>query len=226
MYKADGAEATLLRFFVDGSREGAQLPPERELCLQLKISRGTLRKILDRLEAKGKIWRHIGRGTFVGRRPLEIARNLMEIADATHPLELLEFRLLLEPQIARLAAMRSTQNEIAYLWHCVQKGDAAEDDESYELWDAGLHRAIATATHNSLLVAAFESISQVRGLTSWGRLREMPLLQKSKWLEQHRGFVQAISDRDPDRAEHLARVHVEDVLRMFVAVPTGSRPDR
>ncbi|MCK5444854.1 MAG: winged helix-turn-helix transcriptional regulator, partial [Rhodospirillaceae bacterium] len=44
----------------------SKLPPERQLCEELGISRGELRKALSLLEAEGKIWRHVGRGTFAG----------------------------------------------------------------------------------------------------------------------------------------------------------------
>ena len=49
--------------------ENARLPAERELCDVLGVSRGELRKALALLEAEGEVWRHVGKGTFLGARP-------------------------------------------------------------------------------------------------------------------------------------------------------------
>ncbi|HSM39403.1 MAG TPA: winged helix-turn-helix domain-containing protein, partial [Afifellaceae bacterium] len=47
-----------------------RLPPERELCKHFGVSRSELRKALAVLESEGQIWRHVGRGTFIGSRPV------------------------------------------------------------------------------------------------------------------------------------------------------------
>ena len=54
----------------------SRLPPERELCQQLGVSRGELRKALATLEAEGQLWRHVGKGTFIGARPAESLADL------------------------------------------------------------------------------------------------------------------------------------------------------
>lgn len=214
--KVERAEAELLRM-VESGRFGAtgRLPPERELCAQLGISRSTLRRVLDILEAKGKIWRHVGRGTFAGSRPVEAIRGLVAIGEATSPAELMELRLMIEPQIARLAAIRATRAEIAYMQHCIKKSEAAADSKTYELWDGMLHHSIAKATHNALIVSVFEAANQLRHLTTWGRLRDRIVAPRERmlhWCRQHRAFVDAIANRDAGQAEHLARLHIEDVF--------------
>ncbi len=57
-----------------------RLPPERELCDTLGVSRGDLRKALDVLARDGHIWRHVGKGTFVGSGPVEETIGILEIA--------------------------------------------------------------------------------------------------------------------------------------------------
>src|SRR3982750_4454473 len=47
----------------------SRLPAERDLSVQLDLSRSALREALEVLEAEGKVWRHVGQGTFVGTRP-------------------------------------------------------------------------------------------------------------------------------------------------------------
>ena len=64
--------ADQLRQFVqeNGFNHNDRLPPERALCLQFGVMRGELRKALAELESDGLIWRHVGRGTFIGARPV------------------------------------------------------------------------------------------------------------------------------------------------------------
>lgn len=214
--KHQQVEQVLLEI-VERSRfaDGGRLPPERELCEAIKVSRGTLRKALDALEARGLIWRHVGRGTFAGK--VRTAQtSLIQIADTTSPWELMELRLMIEPQIAKLAAERASQSEITHMRYCLEKGEAADDPDTYELWDGTLHRAVAEAAHNRLVLSVFESVNELRKLTAWGRMREKivsPPGRVEHWRKQHRGFVEAIAERDPRAAEACARLHVEDVLK-------------
>jgi len=82
------------------------------------------------------------------------------------------------------------------------------------LWDAALHNAVAAATHNSLLILTVKSINQLRQMTLWGRLRDRIVADGAQryWSSQHKASVDAIAERDGERAERLARKHVEDVL--------------
>src|SRR5258705_12891776 len=70
----------------------SRLPPERQLTEDLELSRSALREGLEVLEARGRIWRHVGRGTFVGNRPLETPASLSVITSRTSPTEGLEVR--------------------------------------------------------------------------------------------------------------------------------------
>ncbi len=200
---------------------GTRLPPERALSRELGISRGTLRQALERLEARGKLWRHVGQGTFVGARPAGGDARLSVVSQATSPHELMEMRLILEPQIARFAATRATEQEIAHMRHCVRKTGVVTESQAYELWDATLHRAVAQAAHNTLVIAVFDAVNEVRSMTEWGRLRDIVVSSREvqlAWWRQHEEFVEAIANRDATRAEEAAREHVEMVLRQMLDV--------
>src|ERR1019366_3891745 len=152
-----------------------RLPPERQLTEDLGLSRCALREGLDVLEAQGRIWRHVGRGTFVGNRPRHPPAALSVIPSQTSPTEVLEARLLIEPLLARLAALRATDADIVHMEHLLEKSEAAQDPKTWELWDGRLHRMVAEAAHNRLLLSLFDAFNAIRMQKTWGQLRQATL---------------------------------------------------
>ncbi len=174
------------------------------------VSRAALRKALALLEAEGMIWRHIGRGTFIGDRPPDEVPGLSAITRATHPEEVIEVRLLIEPHISQLAARRATAANIDAMARAVRRSRSAADMGEFELWDSAYHRAMAEAAHNQLLFGLFEAINAIRQEEIWGRLREASLTgaRKKTYIAQHSDCLDAIRGRDPDRARTLISDHL------------------
>ncbi len=191
----------------------SRLPPERRLTGDLGLSRSALREGLDVLEAQGRIWRHVGRGTFVGNRPLDPPASLSVITSQTSPTEVLEVRLLIEPMLARLAALRATDADIGHMEHLLERSEAARDPKTWELWDGRLHRMVAEAAHNRLLLSLFDAFNAMRSQKTWGKLRQAALTpeRRETYCRHHRAYVSAIARRDPRRAEELMRRHIEAV---------------
>src|SRR5690606_13071680 len=92
-----------------------KLPPERELAASMGLGRRAIRRAMEVLEAEGLIWRHQGKGTFVGRRPTVPPYLIGEISERTNPLEVMEARLQIEPPLARIAALRASAEDISSL---------------------------------------------------------------------------------------------------------------
>lgn len=190
-----------------------RLPAERALAEEFGVSRSTLRAALGILEAEGKIWRHVGRGTFVGERPSVDAPALSALVNRTHPEEVMEVRLVLEPRIAALAARRATAADIAVMDRCIRKAETATDVATFELWDGAFHRAIASAAHNTLLLALFDAVNAIRQEAIWGRLKEASLTGQRQRLynAQHAACVAAIRDRSASDADRHMVAHLEAV---------------
>ena len=193
--------------------QGSQLPPERELATMLKLSRSALREGLEVLEAEGRIWRHVGQGTFVGNRPTPLPTALTMITSHTSPSEALEARLLIEPLLARMAALRATDAEIEQMQRLLKKSEVAHDAKTWELWDGRLHRAVAEAAHNGLLLSIFDAFNAMRRQAKWSALRQVALTpaRHAAYCAHHRAYVGAIAGRDPAQAEDLMRRHIEAV---------------
>lgn len=193
----------------------SRLPPERILSVQLGISRTVLRKALSVLESENLIWRHVGRGTFVGAQPKADKSAHFMIADFTNPSEIMEVRLVFEPKIAAMAALRATPDDIDQMQNALDKSLVSEDTASFERWDEALHQAMAKSTGNTLLISFFDAINNLRGDKIWGRLKEASLNRERQqmYCSQHRKLLAAINDRDAVKAEQTMREHLEEVQK-------------
>src|SRR5262245_55412438 len=109
----------------------SRLPPERSLAETLGVSRAELRKALNTLEAENQIWRHVGKGTFIGSRPIDTVADVASITRRTNPAEVMRTRLLLEPEVARMAALNATPAHIAEMRTCLQRTRAAQTWRQY-----------------------------------------------------------------------------------------------
>lgn len=190
-----------------------RLPPERELAETLGVSRGDLRKALAVLEDQGELWRHVGKGTFIGARPMGDLSSVVNISDRTNPAEVMRARLVIEPELAREAALHATADDVRALRHCASSARTAETWRQYENWDNRLHRAIAQASRNALLLAVFDTINAVRRAVVWGRLRDdlaRPPADHHSFAD-HDAIVDAIEERNLGAAANRMRLHLQRV---------------
>lgn len=208
--------ALALGVFVPGQR----LPTERELAASLGVSRATIREAASRLVALGYLEVRRGRsgGAFVlsGSGPEAhemISRTLVSGWETFE--RLFDFRGLVEPLIARTAAERRDDRDIARIRAAVAAyGDATGSREASRAADESLHLALAGATHNPYLV---DLSRQIRNDISLGFGAEpfSPAI-RARAVHQHGDLADAVIAGDGDRAAVLAAEHfsiTESVLR-------------
>jgi DNA-binding FadR family transcriptional regulator len=196
----------------------ARLPPERELCLELDLTRGSLRKAMAILESDGQIWRHVGRGTFFGPRPVLNLSDVEYLNDHSRPAEVIEARLAVEPQLAKLAALHGTPSNFAEMRRCIRQCKSAKEWRVYEAWDNNFHQAIAKATCNKLLISLFDTLNIVRRSTVWGQLRSTKLPPRNHAsFAEHDAIYEAVVARDGDLAANLMREHLRTVRKRTYA---------
>jgi GntR family uxuAB operon transcriptional repressor len=188
---------------------GVKLPTERALAERLDVPRTAVRAALGALEREGRITRHVGRGTFVA----DTAGTTTDDGLQTSPAEIMGTRLLVEPEIAALAARHATQADIDHIRHCLARGNAATTFEDFEAWDSAFHRAVAAGARNSLLLRLFDTMNAARDLPVWGSIK-----RRSASPERRRGYeashtqvVEALVERDADAARDHMRAHLVDV---------------
>jgi GntR family transcriptional regulator, uxu operon transcriptional repressor len=205
-----------------GFQHNERLPPEREMALHFGVSRGDLRKALTALETDGLIWRHVGRGTFVGARPVLNLNDVAYLGELASPVQVIAARLAIEPGLARLAAHSGTRADFIAMRTCNERCRNAPDWRSYEAQDNNLHAVIAKATQNKLLVYLFETLNVVRRSTVWGQSRVTigPAPDYCSF-DEHEAICAAIEARDADLAECRMRSHLISVRDRVL--PTLSR---
>jgi DNA-binding FadR family transcriptional regulator len=200
-----------------------RLPPERDLAASLGITRAALRKALAVLESEGQLWRHVGKGTFVGSRPVDTLADIAALVRRTSPAEVMAARLAFEPEAARLAALNATPAHIAELRSAVHRSRQASSWRQYESWDTRFHRSICEATQNGLMLGLMDTLHAVRRAVTWGRLRgsrELPSPDHHSFTE-HDAIVAAIAERDPTRAANAMRTHLRSVERNLLSNMDG-----
>jgi DNA-binding FadR family transcriptional regulator len=215
------SDAARLRAYIEkaGQSGRERLPPEPRLSEELKITRGRLRTILKRLEEEGLIWRHVGRGTFVGPRRVEL--NSPELSEGVSVADMMEARIVLEPGLAAQAAVHAKPSEMRALDRCLADMEKASTYAEWKRLDDKLHRTIAAAAHNTLLLLIYDTMSaQIRAQLEPRQEQvfghESPPVHPGR---QHREVVEAIRAHDPDAASRRMREHLVHVRTALFGRP-------
>jgi GntR family transcriptional regulator, transcriptional repressor for pyruvate dehydrogenase complex len=197
---------------------GDRLPSERELAKQLGVSRTSVRQALASLRSLGLVEVRHGDGAYLVRPAEEVVPRLtieMLHVEADHPM-VWEAREAIEVHAARLAANRRTTADLLAMRSATEDMAAALDaGEEGNDADTALHRAIVNAAHNPLLEQLFSSMTDAVARTSAASLSMAGRPPES--LRAHRAIVEAIGDRDADRAASEMTSHLRGCARAFVA---------
>ena len=195
---------------------GAQLPTERELVRRFTLPRSAVRRTLAQLEAEGAITRHVGRGTFIAMRTSPGASEFaVDSVAHTSPAQLMEARLRIEPALAELIVTHSTPADFERMETCLERAERATTLDEFELWDAALHQALASATHNHFVIRVLDMVTAVRQQAEWGKLKDRIVTpeRRIQYQREHRGIVQALKERDAERARAAILGHLQHARR-------------
>lgn len=220
-----------LRNWITGSglARGDRLPPERALCETLGVSRAELRKALLVLEAEAVLERAVGRGTFLAKTPRAsrggdgIDRTIIALSESTGPVEAMQARLALEPELARRAALHATPKQLRELRGMAQAMREAGSWSSYEHLDSTFHEAIAGASDNALLGALHRILNGVRLAVVWRRLNPAERGPDPGYhsFAEHDAILAALEDRDAAAAAAAMQAHLESTLSMMTRAAEG-----
>lgn len=207
----------LRQLIVSGELEpGDRLPPERTLAESFGVSRNSVREAIRALAEKGVVESRRGAGTFVAQgdenalaeafaEALSLERRRLE--------EVFEFRRMVEPAIAALAAERVTPAMLRELDGLLDRQqELLMTDGPVEDLDASFHRLLAKATGNRIVVDVLDAMHDAVSESRAAHLQTPGRMKKS--LESHRAILVALAENNPLAArtamvEHLQLVEEE-----------------
>ncbi|MGD0453463.1 MAG: FCD domain-containing protein [Solirubrobacteraceae bacterium] len=190
---------------------GTRVPSERDLMKSLGVGRSTVREALNGLALLGLVDIRHGLGVFVAERSPEQEIEISELDKAlmkgvTH--DFIEARLVVEVEVARLAAERRTEADLQQIADTIEllksKAEAPTDEALGPATQFNL--AVADAAHNEVLSGVIGSFVQLM-VERAGELYERDDFRH--WdIEEHSLIYQAIAASDPDLAASRMRDHI------------------
>ncbi|MDD6245344.1 MAG: FadR/GntR family transcriptional regulator [Firmicutes bacterium] len=194
-------------------KPGDKIPSENELAAQLQVSRISVRSALQRLSSLGLVESRQGEGTFVCEfSGAQYANNLIPLVvfERSDMQDLMEFRNILDSEIAALAALRATDTDIALLHQNYQRHMAAEGDVTKCAdYDSEFHCLLAAATHNAL----FHKVYQVFQPVFRKNMHQIvSIMGVSGARVNHAAILAAVEQHDPDAARAAMQTHVQETI--------------
>jgi DNA-binding FadR family transcriptional regulator len=201
---------------------GARLPAERDLAIQLGVSRPSVREALIALEVEGAIEVRTGSGIYVKQAPCARPASAAATEAATEwgPLEVMSARLVVEAEVAALAAQHASKGHIKVMRQALQDmRDQAQAGQVPRDGDEAFHEAIAKACGNSVLLDVVQRFWQARDGRLFERLGayfEHPASWQSA-IGEHQQVLLAIEARDATAAKRAMQKHLRQAHKRYSA---------
>lgn len=198
---------------------GMKLPAERQLAMQLGVSRNSLREALAKLVSEGVLLSRRGGGTFIRwRHDTWSEQNIVQplktlmADDPDYSFDILEARYAIEASTAWHAAMRATPGDKEKIQLCFE-ATLSEDPDIASQADVRFHLAIAEASHNIVLLQTMRGFFDVLQSSVKHSRQRMYLVPPvfSQLTEQHQAVIDAIFAGDADGARKAMMTHLSFV---------------
>ena len=204
-------------------RVGERLPAERVLAERFHVSRNSIRQAIQALSDRKVLESRRGAGTYVCAADesalidsfgaaIRAQRDLIK--------EIFDFRLLIEPQIAMLAAENITPEELDRLKIivCDQERKILAGKEDREL-DSAFHFGLAAASKNRIIMQVMDKVNEIlnesRSESLWNEIR------RKTSIIGHLKIIDALENRDPGMAREAMREHLSSVEQILFGKVEG-----
>lgn len=197
---------------------GTRIPPERDLASLLNVNRNTLREALRILQQRGLIEMKPGKGTYIIDVPVStITDSIQRFSEFGNIAlsDLMELREIIEPEIAALAAVKATPEQLMELENHVEKLKQCctdSDIQQYVLEDEQFHENLAECTGNELLIALVKGLRK-----NMIGLREKIIEEISDLNNKaNREVLEAIKRKNPTDARKAMIRHMQIAKKAFL----------
>lgn len=196
---------------------GMRLPSERTLAEKFGVSRTSVREAIIALEVQGLVEVRVGSGIYVCA--VDGAAQPFAIPAGAGPIETLRARMLIESEVAALAASDRKDSDLDRLFDALTTmREHMDDKRAYDAADRMFHLHIAEATGNDVLLHIVTAMwDNARQDPRWDRIEQhfhTPEL-RSAVQDDHQRLFAALMARDADGARAAMRAHLERVIAEF-----------
>lgn len=205
--------ADQIRELIDrgGFETGTRLPPERDLAVQLGVSRPSLREALIALDVEGRVEVRGGSGVYVSAAKAGPAPG-RTAAMGESPSQLMEARSVIEGELVTLACARITQGPLARLREILGGMEAAIERRRARLdLDRQFHLTLAEASGNAVLSRLVGELFDERHSPISAKISSR-FESTRTWkvaLKEHEAILKAVEARDPIAAQVAMRAHLK-----------------
>jgi GntR family transcriptional repressor for pyruvate dehydrogenase complex len=203
---------------------GDRLPAERELAGQLGVARISLREAIKTLQADGyvQVRRGARGGTYVTELDVPVARWRARMrAESGEFSDIVDYRIALETECARLAAHRHRAADLTALRDAIAELERADGRAAFRLADSRFHSALAEAAGNARLRNAIET-ARAELFATHDLLPFTDPIAES--VRDHQAVYQAVRAGDGEGAAAAMREHIENARAQLHEIVFGKDP--
>ena len=202
------------------------MPSERHLAERFGVSRGSIRDALRTLETIGLLETRHGQGTFphelsVERLVAPLASVMAYRSDLQD--ELLDVRRMFEPAVARAAALRATEEDLADLQHILDvQRQKLKGGQSAIVEDTAFHAILARSTRNRVVMSIMATLNDLLVESRTQSLRQKGRPARS--IDGHEAVVAAIRRRDAEGASEAMFNHIDEIANIQLPRHKATNP--
>ena len=216
----------LRQFMEEGHfRDGDKLPPERALAESFGVSRSSVREAIRALAEKGLLESRQGDGTYVRVPDIEpLKEAILEAVDSEGLMfdEVTEYRRIVEPGIAEMAAQNATPEDIERLRRlCERVETKIHEGDRYIEDDIAFHTCIAESSKNLVVGQLIPVIDTA--VMMFVNVTHKKLIDET--IMTHRMITEAIANHDPIGAKAAMVMHLNFNRSYIKKVYDGEDPD-